>query len=107
MVWSAGSTTSPSSSRSRTVIGTLGPGSHPGFPRDADRGRAGSDRRSAMPSATRTITIDRPPDVVFGFLANPANDRSWRPHLKEIAASGPVAAGARIHQVVEGPGGRG
>lgn len=60
-----------------------------------------------MPSATRTITIDRPPDVVFGFLANPANDRSWRPHLKEIAASGPVAAGARIHQVVEGPGGRG
>ena len=60
-----------------------------------------------MPSATRTMTIDQPPDVVFRFFADPANDRSWRPHVKEITASGPPGAGARISQVVEGPGGRG
>ena len=60
-----------------------------------------------MPSATRTITIDRPPDEVFAFFADPANDRSWRSHVKEISASGPQRVGARVHQVVEGPGGRG
>ena len=60
-----------------------------------------------MPSATRTITIDRPPDEVFAFFSDPANDRSWRPHVKEIAASGPAGRGARVHQVIDGPGGRG
>jgi uncharacterized protein YndB with AHSA1/START domain len=60
-----------------------------------------------MPHAERTITIDRPPDQVFAFLANPANDRRWRSHVKEISASTPPAVGSRIHQVIEGPGGRG
>jgi uncharacterized protein YndB with AHSA1/START domain len=60
-----------------------------------------------MPSAQRTITIDRPPDQVFGFFADPANDQKWRPHVKEIAAEGPPGMGRRIHQVVDGPGGRG
>jgi len=60
-----------------------------------------------MPSAQRTITIDRPPDQVFAFFADPANDQKWRPHVKEIAAEGPPAVGRRIHQVVEGPMGRG
>ena len=60
-----------------------------------------------MPSAERTITIDRPPDQVFAFFSDPANDRAWRPHVKEIAAQGPARVGATIHQVVEGPGGRG
>ncbi len=60
-----------------------------------------------MPSAQRTIVIDRPPDDVFAFFANPENDRSWRPHVKEISAGAPVAAGSVVHQVVEGPGGRG
>lgn len=60
-----------------------------------------------MPSAERTIVIDRPPDQVFAFFADPANDRAWRPHVKEIAARGPAGVGATIHQVVEGPGGRG
>jgi uncharacterized protein YndB with AHSA1/START domain len=59
-----------------------------------------------MPSASRTITIDRPPDQVFAFLADPANDRKWRPGVKEMAASEAPRAGARIHQVVAGPGGR-
>jgi uncharacterized protein YndB with AHSA1/START domain len=61
----------------------------------------------AMPSAERTIVIDRPADQVFAFFADPANDRAWRPHVKEIAARGPAGVGATIHQVVEGPGGRG
>jgi uncharacterized protein YndB with AHSA1/START domain len=60
-----------------------------------------------MPSAERTIVIDRPADQVFAFFADPANDRSWRPHVKEISAQGPAAVGGTIHQVVEGPGGRG
>jgi uncharacterized protein YndB with AHSA1/START domain len=61
----------------------------------------------AMPSAERTIVIDRPPDQVFAFFTDPANDRAWRPHVKEIAARGPAGVGSTIHQVVEGPGGRG
>lgn len=58
-----------------------------------------------MPSAERTITINRPVDEVFRFFSTPANDPSWRTHVKEI--SGTPAPGARIHQVISGPGGRG
>ncbi len=60
-----------------------------------------------MPSATRTIRIGRAPDQVFTFFTDPANDPSWRPHVKEISAEGPGRVGGKIHQVVEGPGGRG
>jgi len=60
-----------------------------------------------MPSARRTIRIDRPPDQVFAFFADPANDRTWRPHVKEISVDGPIAVGSHVHQVVTGPGGRG
>lgn len=60
-----------------------------------------------MPSATRTITIDRSPEDVFAFFSDPANDQRWRKHVKEIAAEGAPGVGRRIHQVVDGPGGRG
>ena len=60
-----------------------------------------------MSSAQRTIVINRSPNQVFSFFASPANDRTWRPHVKEIAAEGPPGVGSRIHQVVEGPMGRG
>ncbi|HEY7130663.1 MAG TPA: SRPBCC family protein [Candidatus Limnocylindrales bacterium] len=59
-----------------------------------------------MPSAERTIVIDRPPEDVFRFFADPANDRTWRRHVQEISAEGPVGVGSRIHQTVAGPGGR-
>ena len=59
-----------------------------------------------MPNAQRTIRIDRPPEDVFAFFADPGNDRSWRPHVKEISTEGPVHVGSRIHQAVAGPGGR-
>lgn len=60
-----------------------------------------------MPAATRTIVINRPIEDVFAFFTDPDNDPKWRPHVKEISAPGPIAAGAQIHQVVAGPGGRG
>jgi uncharacterized protein YndB with AHSA1/START domain len=60
-----------------------------------------------MPSAQRTIVISRPPDAVFAFFTDPANDRSWRPAVKEISTQDPPGVGRRIHQVVKGPGGRG
>ena len=49
-----------------------------------------------MPHAERTITINRSPDDVFAFFTDPAKDRSWRPHVKEIAAQGPAGVGAKI-----------
>jgi uncharacterized protein YndB with AHSA1/START domain len=45
--------------------------------------------------------------TVFNFFADPGNDRRWREHVKEIEAPGERAVGARIRQVVAGPGGRG
>jgi len=60
-----------------------------------------------MPSARRTITIDRPPAVVFAFFTDHANDKSWRPHVIQIEPVSASPVGTRIHQVIEGPGGRG
>jgi uncharacterized protein YndB with AHSA1/START domain len=60
-----------------------------------------------MPSARRTIVVDRSIDEVFAFFTTPSNDPGWRPFVKEIKAEGPPAVGSRIHQVVPGPGGRG
>ncbi len=60
-----------------------------------------------MPSAQRTIVINRPVDEVFAFFTNPTNELKWRTHVKEISTAGPVSVGTRIHQVVRGPGGRG
>lgn len=60
-----------------------------------------------MPTATRTVVIQRDLATVFAFFTNPENDPKWRSHVKEIAAEGPPGPGARIHQVIAGPGGRG
>ena len=60
-----------------------------------------------MPSAQRTLIIARPVETVFAFFTDPDNDPKWRPAVKEIKAEAPPAVGARIHQVVAGPGGRG
>jgi uncharacterized membrane protein len=60
-----------------------------------------------MPSAQRTIVINRPIDMVFGFFTDPANDRKWRSAVKEIQSNGPPEVGSRIRQVITGPGGRG
>ena len=60
-----------------------------------------------MPSAQRSVVINRPPGDVFDFFTNPTNESRWRTHLKEVSTSGPVDVGSRVHQVVKGPGGRG
>lgn len=60
-----------------------------------------------MPSASRTITIDRPPETVHAFFANHANDARWRPAIHSIDPVDGGSPGTRIRQVVNGPGGRG
>jgi len=60
-----------------------------------------------MPAAQRTIMINRPPEQVFAFFTDPANDLRWRSHVKEASVQGPIALGSSVHQVVAGPGGRG
>jgi uncharacterized protein YndB with AHSA1/START domain len=64
-------------------------------------------QEAVMPSASRSIVVSRPVEEVFAFFTDPANDQKWRPHVKEMAAQGPPGVGAKIHQVVSGPGGRG
>lgn len=59
-----------------------------------------------MPSAQRTITIDRPVAEVFAFFADAENDPQWRPGVTEIKREGPLVKGARYHQRIAGPGGR-
>ena len=56
-----------------------------------------------MAEASRTVVIDRPIDEVFAFFTTPSNDPSWRTQVKQI--SGEPREGARIRQVVKGPGG--
>ena len=60
-----------------------------------------------MPTAQRTIVIDRPVEAVFAFFSTPSNDPRWRPHVKEIDGPAEMRTGARIRQVISGPGGRG
>ena|SRR5690349_12280298 len=60
-----------------------------------------------MPAAQRTIVIDRPIEAVFSFFSTPSNDLRWRPHVKEIQDPAQMRTGARIRQVIAGPGGRG
>ena len=60
-----------------------------------------------MPQAQRSVVIHRPVEDVFAFFTDPINDPTWRPSIKEITAQGAPAVGAKVHQVVSGPGGRG
>jgi uncharacterized membrane protein len=59
-----------------------------------------------MPSAARTVTINRPLPDVFAFFADAENDPKWRPAVKSIKRNGPLGVGARYEQKVRGPGGR-
>jgi uncharacterized protein YndB with AHSA1/START domain len=60
-----------------------------------------------MPSASRSIVINRPVAAVFDFFTTPANDQKWRDHVKDIHAHGHPAVGEVIHQTIAGPMGRG
>ena len=60
-----------------------------------------------MPHAEHTVTISRPPQDVFDYLADGTHNRDWREGVLEIsrtsAGDGP---GATYRQVLAGPGGR-
>ncbi len=60
-----------------------------------------------MLHAEHTVSINRSPDDVFGYLADGAHNRDWRAGVLEIerttAADG---QGAAYRQVLAGPGGR-
>jgi uncharacterized protein YndB with AHSA1/START domain len=59
-----------------------------------------------MPSATRTIVIDRPPAEVFAFVADGTTAPRWRSGVTDVALESGAGLGARYRQGVKGPGGR-
>ena len=59
-----------------------------------------------MPSATRTVRIDRPPETVWAVLTDPASDLRWREHVRSFEPQGPLAVGTVVRQTVAGPAGR-
>jgi uncharacterized protein YndB with AHSA1/START domain len=59
-----------------------------------------------MPSAERTITINRPVDEVFTFLADGRNAQLWRSGVLDVDLVSGAGVGARYSQGVRGPGGR-
>jgi uncharacterized protein YndB with AHSA1/START domain len=62
------------------------------------------DTGGTMPSASNTVTIDRPAGDVFRFLAAPhENDQKWRPAVTEMRYVSGEGAGARYHQKMKGP----
>jgi uncharacterized membrane protein len=59
-----------------------------------------------MPSAERTISIRRPVDQVFKFLADGRTATQWRSGVIDVSRISGEGVGAVYKQVVRGPGGR-
>jgi len=59
-----------------------------------------------MPSASRTITINRPIADVFAFVADGANAPKWRSGVLGTARLAGKGVGEQWSQGVQGPGGR-
>ncbi|UKA63285.1 SRPBCC family protein [Arthrobacter sp. FW306-04-A] len=61
-----------------------------------------------MAHAENEVSINRPANDVYAFLADGLNNKLWRPAVKTVAlASGePGAQGAVYSQTLAGPGGR-
>jgi uncharacterized membrane protein len=59
-----------------------------------------------MPSAERTISIRRPVDQVFRFLADGRTATQWRSSVLEVSQVSGEGLGAVYRQTVRGPGGR-
>jgi len=59
-----------------------------------------------MPSAERTVTINRPLDEVFSFVADGRNAKLWRPGVLDVDHVSGAGQGARYSQGVRGPAGR-
>jgi uncharacterized membrane protein len=59
-----------------------------------------------MASAQNAVTIARPVDAVFAFVANGLNGRRWRPGVLDVEHVSGDGVGAVYRQGVKGPGGR-
>jgi uncharacterized membrane protein len=59
-----------------------------------------------MPSAERTVTINRPVDEVFRFVSDGRNAKHWRSGVLDVDLVSGSGVGARYSQGVRGPGGR-
>jgi uncharacterized protein YndB with AHSA1/START domain len=59
-----------------------------------------------VPSATNTVTINRPPAEVFDFVADGTTATRWRPGVLDVALVSGSGVGAQYKQGVKGPGGR-
>jgi uncharacterized protein YndB with AHSA1/START domain len=60
-----------------------------------------------MAHAEHTVTVKRPAQQVFGYLADGTHNRQWRPGVLEIErTSAANGEGATYRQVMAGPGGR-
>ena len=59
-----------------------------------------------MPSAERTVVIDRPVADVFAFVADGENAQKWRPGVLEVSRKSGDGQGTVYRQIVKGPGGR-
>jgi uncharacterized protein YndB with AHSA1/START domain len=56
-----------------------------------------------MPAASYAVTIDRPVEAVFAFVADGENSRRWRPGVLDIKRVSGDGVGARYAQGVKGP----
>jgi uncharacterized protein YndB with AHSA1/START domain len=59
-----------------------------------------------MPSASNSITIERPAADVFAYVADGMNGPKWRPGILDIDLASGSGLGAIYRQGVKGPGGR-
>ena len=59
-----------------------------------------------MPSAERTVSIRRPVDQVFRFLADGRTATQWRSGVLDVSKTSGEGLGAVYRQTVRGPGGR-
>jgi uncharacterized protein YndB with AHSA1/START domain len=59
-----------------------------------------------MPSARRTVTIQRPAADVFAYVANGLNGSNWRAGVLDIERVSGAGAGEIYRQGVRGPMGR-
>jgi uncharacterized membrane protein len=59
-----------------------------------------------MPSAQRSITINRPIEEVFAFLSDGENGPRWRSDKIDVKHESGSGVGAVYRQTVPGPGGR-
>jgi uncharacterized membrane protein len=59
-----------------------------------------------MAHAEHTVTVQRPIDEVFAFLADALNEPKWRPEVITIRLVSGTGLGAVYAQTMKGPGGR-